>query len=84
MLLTPPTRYVSTSSESGKGQEKAFLTRLLQCCDLEGSPKTRLNAFWKVILKEFKEFVCKEVRTKLERSIGTSKFFDEEGSDMIK
>jgi len=49
---------------------KVILTKLLKCCDMNSSPKTRLNAFWKIILKEFREFVCKEAEIKLEELVG--------------
>jgi len=41
-----------------RDEEKAIVSRLLKCSDMDGSPKVRLNAVWKIILREFRDYVC--------------------------
>ena len=66
-----------------KQEEKQILRRLLKCCDINSSPRTRLNAFWKVILKAFRDFVCKKAEAKLEKLIGPNNFFGWNTCDMM-
>ncbi len=56
---------------------------MLKCCDINSSPRTRLNTFWKVILREFREFICKETDAKLEKLIGPNNFFECKECDMM-
>ena len=69
---------------SFRDEEKTLVSRFLKCSDMEGSPKVRLNAVWKIILKEFRAYVCQDAEARLEKWIGKNHFFDQITCDMMK
>ena len=54
----------------------SILKRLLRCADMDSADKNApLNAVWKIIFKEFRDFVCQTAEAKLEKLIGKNNFF---------
>ena len=53
------------------------MKRLVRCADMKSRDKSNapLNAVWKIILKEFRDFVCQTAEARLERAIGKSNYF---------
>ena len=72
------------ANSNSQKAEKEILIRLLKCCDFKVSPLKRLNLFWKVILQEFRDYVCFDASSKLEKLIGPNNFYDQKGCDMNK
>jgi len=51
---------------------------------MDATPKVRLNAVWKIILKEFRDYVCQDSQARLEKWIGKNNFFKQRACDMTK
>ena len=64
-------------------EEISILKRLLRCADMEWTDKkVRINAVWKIIFQEFRDFVCQTAETKLEQLIGKNNFFNEKACNL--
>jgi hypothetical protein len=65
-------------------EENTILQKFIRCCDMDTTPRTRLNAVWKIILKEFREYICLDAEARLEKWIGRNDFFSQSRCDMMK